>query len=189
MSHEDHRYIEALLRNDSSVLKEIYRLFSPKIKAYILSNSGTEAEAKDIFQEALISIYRKASTENFQLTCPFEAYLFMVCRGKWLNFLNSSKKKKETNFDIHGFNNIQADEISTETLILEERLDLLESKLNELGDSCQSLLRKSWKGEAMKAVAESLKISYAYARKKKSECLAKLIALIKNDNLFNKFKA
>ncbi|MFT4661692.1 MAG: RNA polymerase sigma factor (sigma-70 family) [Patiriisocius sp.] len=178
--HEDKKYIEGLLANDNQLIDQIYSRFSIKIKNYIIANSGSEDEAKDIFQESLISIYNRASKGDFKLTCPFEAYLFMVCRGKWLNVLKSSKKKKETNSDFDGYT-IEAQGISDETVIYEEKMLMLDKKLNNLGKSCQDILKKSWSGFSMSEVADQLNISYAYARKKKSHCVAKLISLVKGD--------
>ena len=50
-------------------------------------------------------------------------------------------------------------------------------KLNELGEGCRELLRQSWKGIHLNEIAVKLNISYAYARKKKTECMAKLVML------------
>ena len=36
----------------------------------ILQNSGTETDAADIFHDSLMSIYNKAKTVDFELTCP-----------------------------------------------------------------------------------------------------------------------
>ena len=54
--HEDHKYIEALLKNDSRLLSELYKKFSPKIVYYIKNNSGDADAAQDIIQETLVTI-------------------------------------------------------------------------------------------------------------------------------------
>ena len=82
--HEDHIYIEALLKNDSKVLSTLYAKFSPKIVGYIKNNSGDENAAKDIIQETLVTIYHQAKTNKFILTCPFDAYFFLLCKRRWL---------------------------------------------------------------------------------------------------------
>ena len=46
------------------------------------------------------------------------------------------------------------------------------------------MLELSWSGMGMEEVAEKLENSYGYIRKKKSECMAKLIALIKGSPSF-----
>lgn len=188
MLHKDQYYLQGLLSNDTSIIEEIYRKYSQKVYRYVLNNNGSESEAQDLFQDALISIYDRASSKNLELTCPFEAYLIMVCRSKWINILKSSKKKKETNLQESGYIYEEAVEITEETLLLEERMNFLQSKLKSLGVKCQELLKLSWSGLSMQNVAEKLGITYAYSRKKKSECIGKLSNLIKEDPNFNRLK-
>ncbi|MEM7163484.1 MAG: sigma-70 family RNA polymerase sigma factor [Bacteroidota bacterium] len=188
MPHPDQVYISALLNNDAEKIEEIYRLFSGKICAFVVSNSGSESEAKDIFQESLISIYSQAKDKEFELTCPFEAFLFMVCKRKWYNVLKSGRKKTETNLSSDVSHNAFADELSARTIEKEKRMKLLEQKLRSLGESCQKILNLSWKGMHMEKVAEACDVSYAYVRKKKSECIARLTKLIKEDPQFSELK-
>lgn len=190
MLHPDQKYIDALVNNDPVLLEELYQKYSGKIKWMILQNNGTETDAADIFQEALISIYNKTQTTGFQLTCPLEAFLYLICKNKWINTLNKRKTQKVTNTDTEGFNNIGEDnfKLAEDCVLQQERSNLLREKLQEMGESCKNLLRLSWSGLSMDEVAGKLNVSYAYARKKKSECMAKLIALVKESPKFNSLK-
>ena len=104
MPHPDQKYIDALLKNDSALLDELYTKFSGKIKNMVLQNNGAEADAADIFQEALLSIYNTAKKGDFTLTCPFEAFLYRICNNKWLNELNKRKTGRVTFIDPDGYN-------------------------------------------------------------------------------------
>lgn len=190
MLHPDQKYIDALLHNDPVLLEELYQKYAGKIKWMIIQNNGTETDAADIFQEALISIYNKAQTTGFQLTCPLDAFLHLICKNKWINTLNKRKTQKVTNTDTEGFNNIGEDnfKLAEDCVLQQERSNLLREKLQEMGESCKNLLQLSWSGLSMDEVAAKLNISYAYARKKKSECMAKLISLVKNSPDFNSLK-
>jgi hypothetical protein len=66
----------------------------------------------------------------------------------------------------------------------ENRHQLLQEKLLELGEGCRQLLRLSWSGISMEQVAQQLENTYGYVRKKKSECMGKLINLIKTSPNF-----
>ncbi len=91
MQHPDQKYFNGLLNNDLTVQEELYKKFSGKIKWMVLKNKGTETVAADIFQEVLLSIYHRAKIKNFTLTCPFDAFLYVVCRNKWLKELRKRK--------------------------------------------------------------------------------------------------
>ncbi|PZQ89360.1 MAG: sigma-70 family RNA polymerase sigma factor, partial [Flavobacterium johnsoniae] len=94
--HSDQFYIEGLLQNDSAVIKSIYKNFVPKVKNYIRTNSGDDDNAADVVQEVLVTIYHQAKTKGLQLTCPFEAYFFLLCKRKWLNELKKPSNKGVT---------------------------------------------------------------------------------------------
>lgn len=190
MQHPDQKYIDALLENDLVVLEELYRKFSEKIKWMIIRNNGTETDAADVFQDALLSIYHKARTGGFMLTCPLEAFLYLICKNKWLNILNKRKAQKVTITDTEGFSNIGEDnfKLAENCVLQQERNDLLTEKLAEMGDSCKKILRLSWSGMPMDEVARQLNVTYAYVRKKKSECMARLITLVKQSPKFDSLK-
>lgn len=179
-THPDQQYIEALLQNDMQVLNEVYVKCSQKIWAMVLKNSGSEDDAADVMQEGLLAIYQRAKEKELLLTCPFEAYLYTVCRNLWLMQLRKTSRSPVTIKDVEQYN-IGTD-VFTETEAVvntNERRNLLERKLTLLGESCREVIRLSWSGKPMHEVAQILNNTYAYVRKKKSECMGKLTALIK----------
>lgn len=60
-----------------------------------------------------------------------------------------------------------------------EESDLFMRILAKLGLSCQDIIRNSLSGQPQEKIAELLGVTYGYLRKKKSECMASLIELIK----------
>jgi DNA-directed RNA polymerase specialized sigma24 family protein len=68
------------------------------------------------------------------------------------------------------------------------RRRLFLDKLNELGEGCRELLQQNWQGLRLNEVAEKLNISYAYARKKKTECMAKLVMLMRQSPQYDQLK-
>lgn len=190
MQHEDYKYIKALLENDSFLINRIYEKFSPKIIGFVKNNSGDETDARDLFQEALIAIFHKAADESFELTCPFDAYIYMVCRNKWFNILKSKSKKAVTLLEPNTFNNDkQIENLSDETIIEDEKQKLFDQKLLEISPKCQELLKKSWEINNLEIVAQMLNVTYGYVRKKKSECMKKLTSLVRDSSEYTKIKS
>lgn len=190
MHHPDQKYIKALLDNDKLIIDELYKKYSSKIKCMVLQNSGTESDAADVFQESLLSIFNKAKSGNFILTCPFDAFFYLICRNKWMNELNKRKTRKITFMDSDQYNNIGEDnfKVMQDCMLKEERKKLLMEKLNELGESSRKLLLLSWSGKPMEEVARILNLTYGYVRKKKCECMARLVTRIKESSKFNSLK-
>ena len=184
--HTDQRYITALLQNDVAIVREIYSKYAGKIRHYIIANSGSEDDAADIFQEALIDIYNQAKNKQLQLTCPFEPFLLLICKRKWLNILKKRGREPVTK---------EVDDVSIgeDVFALAEQMKQHDTRMQvflqcfeKLGDACKEILQKCLGGNDQALIAEQLKVSYGYLRKKKSECMAALTkmihAQIPNDN-------
>jgi len=189
MQHPDQKYIDALVNNDKVLIEELYQKYSGKIKWMVLMNNGSETDAADVFQETLLSIYKRARNQNFILTCPIEAFLCIACKNKWLTELN---KRKSTVVTLNDFvvSNIAEDsyKLAQEFNLQEERKELLNEKIAELGEDCRKLLQLSWSGKTMEEVAGLLNISYGYARKRKCKCISKLVTMIKQSSRFDPLK-
>lgn len=183
--HADQKYIIALVNNDNRILGELYQKYSPKIVGYITKNSGSYDDAQDIIQETLITIFHQAKEKNFVLTCPFDAYFYLLCKRKWLNKINKKVIKGVTILEEITSITDEQEQLALETEIYEKRTSLFEEKLIELGGKCKELLDLAFKIKKMDKVAETLGVSYGYARKKKSECIGKLTKMVKSSSKFN----
>jgi RNA polymerase sigma factor (sigma-70 family) len=178
-AHSDSFYIQALLDGDPKIIGSIYDLYANKIRSFVCANSGTVDDARDVFQEALISITRQARRNGFVLTCPFGAFLYLVCRGKWLNELKRRRRQAVTLTESGGFEGMEeAFEPAESTLLEAERDRLFQQCFERLAEGCRQLLQLSWTDLSMEEVGQKLNFTYAYVRKRKHECLAKLSALI-----------
>ena len=185
--HPDIKYIKALCDNDPVLIQEIYQKYSNKILIYVKKNTGSTKDAEDIFQEALVDIYEQGKKEDFRLTCPFDAYLYFICKNKWLNQL---RKKKNSEVTIDNVEQYKDEDflltLAEETIVANSRKQLFEQMFEKLGDSCKNILRLNWKGISLDEVAKQLNLSYGYTRKKKVECIAKLTKLVKEHPSYKK---
>lgn len=182
--HEDQKYITGLLQNNTFVIQAIYQKFVPKVINYIIQNNGDNDRAKDVVQEVLITIYNQATERKLQLTCPFDAYFFLLCKRKWLNELKKNKNKEVTIDEHIVSKNDDAQQLAFETSLYGEKQALFMEMFQKLGDACKDLLKATFKIKSMEVVAANLNISYAYARKKKSLCIGQLTKLVQSSPKF-----
>lgn len=186
--HADQKYVQALLVSDNKLIAEIYTRFAPKVVGYIQKNNGDESAARDIIQESLITIYDQAKTKGLTLTCPFDAYFFLICKRKWLNVLKKNKpegvtiNEEVTSIDIH------VQQQADQTALYEDRASLFNKMLEQMGDACKKLLKLSFSIKSMEEVAKRLDVSYAYARKKKSLCIGKLTKMVQESAQYQTLK-
>jgi RNA polymerase sigma factor (sigma-70 family) len=143
-------------------------------------------DAADVFQDALLTICSKAREQHFQLTCPMEGFLYVVCRNRWLSELQKRKNVNVTIDDEKGYD-VGQDAWATyqQLMVNEQRRQLVDEKLSQLDEGCRQLLQLSWTGKPLEEIAGLLNFSYAYVRKKKSGCMAKLIELVRSSQQFH----
>lgn len=180
--HSDQKYIDALRTNDASLVSDIYRLYASGIKAYLKSRGAEDEEAGDIFQEALIDIYKLAADGKFVLTCPFEAFLLLVCKRKWLNAVKKNQARGVTKSLDNGYIHVSDD---TDTIAAAhadqlEKEQLVMAMLQQISERCREIILASYANKSQEKLADQLGVSYAYLRKKKSVCMAELIELVKS---------
>ena len=85
--------IAGLRKRDNRVLQYIYKNSFTPVRQLIVSNAGSDNDAEDIFQEALIIVFKKLKEEQeFQLTAAFTTYIYSISRLLWLKHLRNIKK-------------------------------------------------------------------------------------------------
>ena len=139
VSEADAVILEGVARGDAGSLERLYRDYFPMILNMIVQNNGTEEEAKDVFQEAVIVLYDKVKQHDFELTSRLKTYIYSVCRRLWLKQLGS---KDRTFRDVAAYEDIIVVE---EDLAMHEEKDLqltmMEQALDELGEPCRTIIR------------------------------------------------
>ena len=188
ISHPDQIYIDGLVQNNSTIIQSIYKKFVPKVKNYIRTNSGDDDQAQDVIQEVLITIYDQAKTKGLQLTCPFDAYFFLLCKRRWLNEIKKSSNKEVTLQDENVSIEEPVQEMAFQTEAFDEKQSLFDEMFQKLGDKCQEVLKLSFVTKTMEEVAAKLNVTYAYVRKKKSLCTGQLTQLIQQSNRYKLLK-
>lgn len=178
--------LEGLRERDTKVLDYIYENFYEQIKVFINKNSGSDEDAKDIYQDALLVIYQKARKNNLSLSCSFNTYLYSVCRLLWLKQLEARKHQKVATEDTSTF--IELEPGIYELFELNERYKLYQDHFKKLSFSCQKVLELFLAGVPLKEIASILGFkSDVYAKKRKYQCKEKLINSIKSDPEFKFF--
>lgn len=162
----DDQIIENLRQNRySRAVKGLYAVL-PDVKKYIKANSGNADDADDIFQDALVILYKKVQADNFSLTAPLKNYLLAIVRNCWMQELRKRKKMpvSEMNTDIE---NATVDE--------EPAFTRAQAAFDLLGEKCRQLLILFYfKRHDFKTIAAELSFSdEKTAKNQKYRCLQK----------------
>jgi len=166
--------LKGLAHNDSKAIESVYKDNFNMVLAYIINNNGSYDEAKDIFQEAMITLYEKAKSDSFVLTCQIKTYVYSVCRRLWL------KRLQQLGRISTGVENYDETVVVEEDMEVHERrnaeFNMMERALNSLGEPCKSLLEAYYlKKKGMNEIALMFGYTNAdNAKNQKYKCLMRL---------------
>jgi RNA polymerase sigma factor (sigma-70 family) len=187
-NHSDQQLLAALRRQDAATLENIVRQYRPRVIAQICGQGGTEEEAKDIFQEAMVAIFLKSQDPGFRLTSSFYTFLYAICQNLWLKKIREKKRHNSVRLEDAGV--LQAGDDAQQVIEHSERHSFFMKKFNELGEKCRELLRLSIIEErSADEIMQTLGFgSLEYLYKRKSNCKDELTRLVRQDVQFNELK-
>lgn len=179
----NNQLVAALKKNEELAFKQVYVQSYHPIERYIIQNSGSKEDAKDLFQEALIVLVKNLRKPDFTLTVKPASYLYKVVQNMWLYKLRSNKKKPTVSIDDQD-NFLQiADQI--ETTDYEEKHHLMEQIFTTIGADCQQLIRAFYyEKKKLIDIAETMGYTSAFAKVKKHRCMSSFKQKIKESVAF-----
>jgi len=171
---KDRDLLLGLAKSDGKSLEIIYSDNFPVVLRMILQHNGTEDDAKDLFQEAIIILYEKACKGDFTLTSRLKTFLYSVCRHLWL-------KKLQGNHGLYALPSeleeiIPAEEIVDDHEAKDEQFRIMEKAMDSLGQPCKTILEDYYLHKlSMQEIAEKFGYtSSENAKNQKYKCLMRL---------------
>lgn len=171
-------HFNAIKANDESALKSLYEDNYLKVEMYVLNNKGTSQDAKDIFQEAFIAVWRNIQLDKFypENESALKGYIYRIAKNKWLDHLRSAHYKKTIELKETA-ETLPEDRLSEEDV---QYIIEVKNKFRQLGKNCREVLtRFYYKKESMRTIAEKFEWTEATAKNNKYRCLQRLRELLK----------
>lgn len=175
-SYTDDEFVAAIRHGDDRALAQLYRLHLPMVSHYVLQNSGTEDDARDVYQEGVMVFYEKVRDNSLELSCQIKTYLYAVCRRLWLKRL-AEKTRFGTRLDDHEpFLETGAEADLEEAEERDRRFATMNEALERLGEPCRSLLEGFY---LLDKSMQQLTADFGYtnadnAKNQKYKCLVRL---------------
>jgi len=184
----DQELIIGITQGDNRAINKLYKLFFPAIARMIINNNGSDDEAKDIFQDAVMVLYDKLTQGKFELSSKLSTFLYAVSRRLWLKHLARKGAPTKTS-DISDFEDVLKIEDDIERHeIIESNFEQMSVALEELGEPCKTLLHDFYMANmSMQEIKE--KFGYTTtdnAKTQKYKCLQRLKKLFFNTNKLDK---
>lgn len=175
----DNELLMGLADGSDDALSQLYRRYFPMVLRFVTSNSGSEDEAKDVYQEALIVLYEKVRSGSFELQCQLKTYVYSVSRRLWLKQLTHKSRFMVSDTETPVTDSAAVGQMSDDLTDHEERdrqFDLMADSLNRLGEPCRTLLEDFYiRHLSMQDITEKFGYTNAdNAKTQKYKCLMRL---------------
>lgn len=180
--HSDRKLIEGIKKGDDKSVNYLYDSSFDTIKNYILNNTGTEEDAYDIFQDAIMVLFKKVQLNNLNKNTDVRGFIFGVSRNLWHEHL----RKNKISIDIKGEEPM--DDFDHTTFLDTPLEQIVQRAFLKLKPECQKVLKMVVEGKDYPAIAKKMKYgSVDYARRKKYLCKEALVNIIKADPEFKDY--
>ncbi len=159
--------------------RRVYRQVSTLIKR----NLGSSTDTEDIFQDALLVLYKLAKRGSLAEDTNVEAYLFAICKNLWFQQL---RKRKEMVPIEDPQLKIKVAEVPLFRMMKEEEQKELKNLIGQLGANCKKvLINFYYKRMRMREIATQMGYSSEQvAKNQKSQCMKKLKQLAYSSPIF-----
>ena len=139
--------------NNQKAIAQLYECF-PMIRKFIFNHGGNNADAQDVFQEALLVLYRNAQKPDFELTCAASTYLYSVTRFVWKDILKKRNREILVEEDTRVIA-VEFDDQLERIEIQNQKTSTLAKVIQQLGDKCKQILQAYYYQKmSMKEIAE-----------------------------------
>ena len=166
----DSRILNLMKEGDEEALVMLYESNRRMVTSFVARNSGTENDAEDLLQEAVIVLWERVRSGKFEYSAKLSTFIFATVQNMWRRRLAKIKRETPTEFDDTTFS--QDDPSPLDELIEGERSKKIAAALVKLGDPCKALLVLFyWEEQSMDEIAKQMKFANAdTVKSKKYQC-------------------
>jgi len=181
-SNED--WLEGLINKDEVMIGEAYARYYDKIRLLVLRNHGREEDARDVFQEVLMTLFMKARAGTLYLTTTFDAYLYAVSRLHWLRELRRRRRFSSLGEDTEGY--FQSPGHFFDHICARDQAALLRKQMKHLSEDCRRVLLLFEEGYSIAEITRLMGYRSAqHTRNRRYRCKQCLIRKIREAYLLS----
>lgn len=167
--NRDSKILHLIRNGDETGLVMLFEDARTMAVSYIQRNSGTEADAEEVLQEAVVILWEKVRSGPFEAHAKLTTYLMGVMKNLWSRRLARRKREAPLADD---FDPPAVEESPLDGLIREEQLEATRKAMALITEMCRKiLLMFYWEEKSMDEIAAALGLANAEtAKSKKYQC-------------------
>ncbi len=172
-----------LKEGDDSAFDWVYRNCYRKATAFVRAYNGSEEDAEDFFQEAMLVLVEKLRNPDFELNAACATFLYTVVRNLWVHSQRKAGRvisfEKDQLEAIPGSEEEDFSELWERIRMEEQESERMRAGLRQIGEECrQVLLLRFYEKKSEEEIAALLHYEKDFVKVKRSRCLKKLRELM-----------
>lgn len=180
--YSDEGIVEGLRLRKHEIIKFVYKEYFPMTRHLIVNNSGTDQDAQDIFQDALVIVYKRIVSNELTLNSSFKTFLYSICRNIWLQRLGKRKERIQDIVDFESIIEIPEPTVEEINSVENKKHKLFQTHFLNLSEDCQKVLQLFLRKISLREIASIMGYkTEKYAKTRKYNCKEELKTRIIND--------
>lgn len=187
-NYSDQELLDGIKCRDNQTLEFIYMQCYPMIRDLVIKHSGSQEDAQDIFQDAMVIIYNKVKMDELVLFCAFKTYLYSICKRLSMKYLEQKRRTGMVSRELPQPEEIPA-EVTADSYEEEvEKYNIFQQHLLELKEDARRLLKLYMENYSFKEISTIMGYkSENYAKTRKYAFKEELKKRILEDPYYRKF--
>jgi RNA polymerase sigma factor (sigma-70 family) len=176
-NYDDTELVEMIKTNATldKAIEYLYRTHFEVLNVYVKQNKGSQQDAEDIFQEAIIAFIGLVQQNKFRGESSVKTFLFSINKNMWLNELKRRNRANVREIKFETGKKLAAVDAGDYMTGREARQQII-SVMDKLGNICKKiLLAFYYENLSMKEIVQTMDYENEQVlRNKKYKCLKQL---------------
>ncbi len=138
----DANHLARVGRGDRAAFAELFEVYAPRVKAYLVRLGAPAAVAEDLMQDAMVSVWRRAASYDGSKAKP-STWIFVIARNAWIDGLRREKTALAYR-DTLILSEEDDSETADEAVARNEDADEIEAALASLSDDQRKVIQLSF---------------------------------------------
>ncbi len=178
--NNDSKLLDAIRNGDEEALAELFRQNRRPITSLVTRNQGSEDDAEDVLQEAMVVLWERVRSGAFEYQAKLSTFIYATAKNIW--FRRLARHRRELPAAEEAFDVAAGDATPLEELEENERVLAVQKAMEQVGNPCRDLLLLYyWEERSMEEIAAKLGFANAdTVKSKKYQCKKSLERFVRS---------
>lgn len=180
----DMKILDLMKRGDEQSLVMLYDANRRMVASYTLRNGGTEDDAEDLLQDAVIVLWERVRSGKFEYSSKLSTFLYATVQNMWRR--RRAKLMREIPTNMNDGDGGESGESPLDEMMRTELSAAIAAAVAQLGEPCRTLLVLFyWEERSLQDIAREMHFANTdTVKSKKYQCKKSLEKILSDERIF-----